>query len=115
MQNIHDFYTELTNKHKRYEINPKQLQNYNWQDICLLDVRNVSEWQEGYIRGAINIPLIRLLVSAPYELDAKKVIVTYCNSGNRSSLAANELRKLGFQALTLEGGLENWYSMNGKN
>lgn len=112
MLKIHEFYVELANK--RYEISPKQLQACDWRDLCLLDVRNPSELQEGYIKGSINIPLIRLLVSAPYELDPSKIIVTYCHSGNRSSLAANELRKLGFQALSLEGGIENWYSTNGK-
>lgn len=112
MQNIHELYPLLA--HGTFEISPKELQSVSWQDLCLVDVRNASEWQEGFINGAINIPLMRLLMSAPYELEANKVIVTYCHSGNRSSLAAKQLRSLGFQSLTLEGGIENWRVVNGK-
>lgn len=112
MLKINELYNELANDY--YEISPEQLQQCDWRELLLLDVRNPSEYQDACIHGSMNIPLIRLIVSAPYELDNLKVIVTYCHSGNRSSLAAKELRKLGFHALTLKGGIENWFRTNRK-
>ena len=34
--------------------------------------------------------------------------MTYCNSGYRGNIAAEELSKLGFNVLNLEGGFQGW-------
>ena len=37
-----------------------------------------------------------------------KKICTYCGTGYRGNIAADELSKAGFYAVTLEGGYSNW-------
>jgi len=37
-----------------------------------------------------------------------KKIITYCNSGYRGNIAADELKKQGFDAITIEGGYAAW-------
>jgi len=41
-------------------------------------------------------------------IDKKNKIVTHCSAGYRGNIACEELNKLGFQALNLEGGFEAW-------
>ncbi len=63
--------------------------------LMVLDVRGVTEFAQGHIPGATNIPLGYL----PRHLDqlpTDRLIVTNCASGYRSQVAASLLRKLGF-------------------
>ncbi|HXX95683.1 MAG TPA: rhodanese-like domain-containing protein [Candidatus Bathyarchaeia archaeon] len=46
------------------------------------------------------------------DLKIKK-IVTYCSGGYRGNIAADELNKLGFDTVTIEGGYSAWKD-NGK-
>ncbi len=64
--------------------------------ITVVDVRDVSEFKEGHIPGAINIPSDRF-ASQSGVLDKKKQIVVYCNSGGRSYTAYRKLMKLGYK------------------
>jgi len=41
------------------------------------------------------------------ELKGNK-IVTYCSGGYRGNIAADELNKQGFDAVTIEGGYSAW-------
>jgi len=38
----------------------------------------------------------------------ERKICTYCASGYRGNIAADELIKLGFKAVNLEGGFPSW-------
>lgn len=79
-------------------------------DIQLLDVRSVQEYNEGYINGAISIPLFELEKKAEKILKNKnQKIIVYCKSGARSIKAIKILIKKGYTKLyNLEGGLENY-------
>jgi rhodanese-related sulfurtransferase len=91
----------MTNK-----ITPKELQETKEQYV-IVDVREADELEEGKIQGAINIPLGQLIRKTRHgdidDLKGKKII-TYCNSGYRGNIAADELNKQGFDAVTIEGG-----------
>lgn len=75
----------------------------------LLDVRTAAERSHVAIPGSIHIPLQELRARAG---ELKKYgnarIVCYCRSGARSLSAAVRLRKLGYQAENLRGGISNW-------
>jgi len=87
--------------------------------ILLIDVREKSEYNYGYIPGAINIS--RGLLE--FKMDNEKFwedqflylpektdeIIVYCKKGKRGILAADALKSLGFANVkNLTGGWKNW-------
>lgn len=72
----------------------------------LLDVRGPSELEEnGYIRGAVNIPLRDLMKNLDQLPSFDTTIVSYCGSGWRCTIAMTALEALGWQdVLSLKGG-----------
>ena len=71
-----------------------------------VDVREADELEEGKIDTAVNIPLGQLIRKARHgDLDdlKRKKIVTYCSGGYRGNIAADELNKLGFDTVNIEG------------
>ena len=77
-------------------------------DVALvLDVRNKAEHAEGHIPGARRLSAGRVL----WNLDAlpsQGTIVSYCQAGVRSSVAAGALRRAGYHVVELDGGYANW-------
>ena len=70
----------------------------------LLDVREDYEYQDGHIKGAVNLPL-REILSQKDTLPKDRDIYVYCRSGHRSADAANFLKSLGFKKVhNVEGG-----------
>ena len=70
----------------------------------LLDVREEYEYQDGHIKGAINLPL-REILSQKDTLPKDRDIYVYCRSGHRSADAVNFLKSLGFEKVhNIEGG-----------
>lgn len=65
----------------------------------LVDVRTPSEYAEGHLPGAVNIPLDRLDSSA---IPAGKLFV-YCYSGARSARAVSYLKGKGRDAENIGG------------
>src|SRR5215467_5082691 len=88
----------------------KELQGRQ-DDYMYVDVREADELGEGMIDGAVNVPLGQLIRKARHgdidDLKGKKII-TYCSSGYRGNIAADELNKLGFDTVTIEGGYSAW-------
>ncbi len=72
-----------------------------------LDVREPAEWRAGRIPDAVHIPLGELPRRA-HELPRDRRIVAVCRSGNRSGLATSALRRAGYEADNLRGGLKAW-------
>ena len=89
-----------------YKITPKELQEAKDQYV-ILDVQEANELKAGMIDEAINIPLGQLIRKARHgdidDLKGKR-ICTYCSGGYRGNIAADELNKQGFDAVTIEGG-----------
>jgi len=75
----------------------------------LLDVRTPAERSRSSIPGSVHIPLHQLTARVgELEKYRARQIVCYCASGNRSLSAAAALRKQGFDAANLAGGISNW-------
>ncbi|HHQ14834.1 MAG TPA: rhodanese-like domain-containing protein [Chromatiales bacterium] len=76
----------------------------------ILDVRRPSEYAEGHVSGAVNIPRgdleDRLAELGP---DRGREIVVYCKSGMRAAMAEKELVEAGFtNVLDLDGHMQGW-------
>ena len=65
------------------------------EEYHLVDVRTDSEYSSGHIPTAENIPYDQIAGNLPTE-DRDALIIVYCRSGNRSGIAANILKELGF-------------------
>jgi rhodanese-related sulfurtransferase len=64
-------------------------------DFVLVDVRDESEYKEGHIPSAINIPAETFALNSE-ALPKEKKIVVYCNTGSRSYMAYRKLIKLAY-------------------
>lgn len=60
----------------------------------IIDVRTKEEYNTEHIVDAINIPYDE--ISENIDIDKNKTIFVYCKSGNRSKIAFNSLKKLGY-------------------
>lgn len=72
----------------------------------LLDVRSPKEFNQGSIKGGVNLPIAELR-SRWVELDRKRPYVLYCRNGTQSEAAAFMLAQRGFQVVVLQGGLQS--------
>ncbi|WP_233516784.1 rhodanese-like domain-containing protein [Paenibacillus curdlanolyticus] len=91
-------------------LNADQLQNElkSNRNHVLIDVREPSEVKQGYIAGAINVPLSRLKQRLN-EIPSDRSVYLYCRSGMRSKQAARILAKNGYRELAhLQGGIMAW-------
>jgi rhodanese-related sulfurtransferase len=80
-------------------------------DLMLVDVRTADEYAEGFIEGAVNIPLNELTQDLNLLPDVNQNIVVYCGSGHRSALAMTALNLLGYKnTRSLMGGFGLWTS-----
>ena len=83
--------------------------------VVLVDVRDQNEVNLGYIPGALHISRGTLegKVESAVSRDAK--VVLYCSSGNRSLLAGDMLRQMGYRDVrSLAGGIRAWVEQGGE-
>lgn len=82
--------------------------NKDDESIFLLDVREVGEWEEGYIEGANHIYVGDLNENLNKVLKGKNIVV-YCDTGNRASIAASLLKINGYEKVTnVLGSIRAW-------
>jgi len=79
-------------------------------DLVVLDVREKDQFAAGCIPGAKHIPRGQLELRVNEEFPDPTIrIVTVCEFGKISTLAAATLRSLGFQrTAALDGGMKSW-------
>ena len=88
-------------------ISPKELRD-RLSEVTLMDVRRLSEWQEGHIAGAVHFEGGRVpWEPLPFPMD--KPLVVQCASGNRSMVAISVLKRQGIHnVIQLDGGITKW-------
>lgn len=78
--------------------------------FCLVDVREESEWANGHLPKAIHLGkgvIERDIVKTIPDVETK--IVLYCGGGSRSTLAAENIIKMGYKNVhSMDGGFRGW-------
>jgi len=74
----------------------------------IIDVRTVHEYDQGRIKGSLNIPLDRISASIERIKGLNKPVIFVCNSGNRSGSALRAVKQNGLKEV-YNGG--NWESV----
>jgi glyoxylase-like metal-dependent hydrolase (beta-lactamase superfamily II)/rhodanese-related sulfurtransferase len=108
-----------SNNNSLLQIKPDDLKKRidKGEDIFILDVRTPEEhksWKVSYDRyqDSSVIPIDDLSSSDSLkQIPKDKEIVTFCGHGNRSMAAAKILSQLGYNAKSIEGGLDGWNSV----
>lgn len=77
-------------------------------DHVLLDVREPAEYEEGHLKGAINIPRGVLEFKISEQVSDKNMpIIICCKTGGRAALSGEALEEMGYEKVYyLEGGYE---------
>ncbi len=80
----------------------------------MIDVRTAEEWnKDGYIEGAINIPLNEFFANLDKLPAQDQAIVVYCGSGHRGAIVLMALKLMGYENVrNLGGGLGAWKNAN---
>ena len=82
--------------------------------VTVVDVRKREAYAEGSIPGSVNFDAYDALHAGDeramegLDLPEGAQVVTVCNRGHSSAVAAEQLRRQGHEAFSLEGGLEAW-------
>jgi rhodanese-related sulfurtransferase len=78
------------------------------QEVLLIDVREVEEYELAHIEGARLLPLSRFNEWGA-TLDPETEAVVMCHHGIRSAQVCAYLARQGFKRLSnLEGGIDRW-------
>jgi glyoxylase-like metal-dependent hydrolase (beta-lactamase superfamily II)/rhodanese-related sulfurtransferase len=77
--------------------------------IQVLDVRERSEWDGGHLPGALHVPYHDLR-EAPDGLALDRPVAVICTSGQRASVGASLLQRLGATEVihVVDGGVASW-------
>jgi len=86
-------------------VQPEELEGFD--AAIVLDVRNRTEHTAGHIPGSKQLSGGRVLWNLD-QLPTGGTIVTYCQSGVRSSVAASTLRHAGYDVVELDGSYAAW-------
>lgn len=111
-QNIEDFLGSVPNN-MMYLISPGDLaegMKNMPDDWVVLDIRPPVHYNNGHIKGAMNIPLPYLIAEMEKIPTGKKVAVV-CTMDTNSAFAVAILRMLGYDAWIVEGGVPGWVKM----
>lgn len=99
---------------ENYEwINPNEAEEkINQSEVNILDVRNLTEWEEHRLENATHIMLGKLPDHVD-KIQTDKPLLVLCGSGGRSAIAASILQAHGIKEVyNLTGGMDLWVSEN---
>jgi rhodanese-related sulfurtransferase len=96
-----------------FEVTPREVEDRRkaGESICLIDVREQTEWQICRIEGANLVPM-NTVPARVQELETQAAatpLVVYCHHGVRSLNVVHWLRRRGVEnCQSMMGGIERW-------
>ena len=84
------------------------------EQVTIVDVRKGEDHAEWSIPGSVHVDVYDALNSGDdgamegLELPEGAPVVTVCGRGRSSAVAAEQLRRQGYEALSLWGGMKAW-------
>lgn len=82
-------------------------QKWEKENPPLVDVREINEWENGHLDGAIHVPLSNLSAEKN-KLDKSQEYYVMCHSGARSAKACQQLAQEGYNVINVMGGISAW-------
>ena len=82
-------------------------QQYQSEQLAIVDVRERHEFQAGHIPTAANLPLSELETGYK-KLDPDYKYYVICQGGARSATACQFLAMQGFDVINVSGGMNAW-------
>ena len=79
-------------------------QLYQNEQLSLVDVREVEEFETLHLEGAQNLPLSQL-ADIYDQLDKDQLHYVICKSGMRSARACQFLAEQGYDVINVQGGM----------
>ena len=79
-------------------------QLYQNEQLSLVDVREVEEFQTLHLEGAQNLPLSQFADTYD-QLDKDQLHYVICKSGMRSARACQFLAEQGYDVINVQGGM----------
>ena len=80
-------------------------QLYQNEQLSLVDVREVEEFEALHLEGARNFPLSQL-ADTYKQLDKDQLYYVICKSGMRSARACQFLEEQGYEVINVQGGMD---------
>lgn len=85
------------------------------EDFAIVDVREDREWNLGHLPGAVHVARGTLEGHIEGAVPRERKVVLYCARGNRSALAADTMREMGYRdVLSLADGIQSWVDAGGE-
>ena len=92
------------------EVTPQEVESLPAGAATIVDVREASEWEQGYIPGAHHVSksyIEQQIEAAAPDHDAP--VILYCAGGIRSLFAAQTLADMGYtDVASMSGGFQGW-------
>ncbi|MHC4994958.1 MAG: FAD-dependent oxidoreductase [Planctomycetota bacterium] len=84
----------------------------HWRDldvesVCLVDVRTPKEFENGYVPGAVNVPLDEMRGRLD-DIPTDREVWVYCGVGQRAYNATRALMQSGHRVRNLSGGYQSY-------
>jgi rhodanese-related sulfurtransferase len=88
-----------------------KLTNSGNESLLIIDLRDITEYSKGHIKGAVNIPYRGNTFPARISTvsDKNKILIIYCGKGVKTGKAEEFIKKSSFKKkYILEGGFKEW-------
>lgn len=91
----------------RSQMADEVLQRMSKENLNIVDVRELDEWESGHIPGAKHVPLSEFGDHID-KIDATVETIIVCRSGGRSERACEYLAQSGYNVVNMLGGMNAW-------